>query len=96
MQNVSYLRTLVVAGVLSAIAAGAAFAGNDLQQQRRAMQDTAYWQGRSDMHQPASQRMQGSNSPEAKYQSDVSQYPCHRCVYDHARGGYVFSPSKKN
>jgi hypothetical protein len=96
MHNVSLLRTLAVAGIVAMTIASPALAKGDLQKQRRAAQDQAYWQGKMSDNTAAAQRQsQGGNSPEAKYQGGVSQYPCAHCVYDNARGGYVFSPSRK-
>lgn len=89
----SRLRTLAIIG-LAVVAANPAFAKGDLQKQRRAAEDAAYWQSQS--------RAQGNttriNATESATQarSDVSQYPCHRCIYDSARGGYVRSSSLKN
>jgi hypothetical protein len=92
MQKSSFLRTLALAGVVT-LTASAALAGGDHIQQRRAAEDAAYWQGR-DSAQANTQRSADSAS-QGNARSDVSQYPCHRCVYDHARGGYVQSSSPR-
>jgi hypothetical protein len=93
MQNVSFLRTLAFAGIVTLTAASAALAGGDQIQQRRAMEDAAYWQGRNAAQANTQRGVDSSNHNNAR--SDVSQYPCANCVWDNARGGYVQSSSPR-
>lgn len=92
----SLLRTLAIAGVV-VMAATPAMAKGDLVKQRRAAEDAAYWQSRIN-DSGSVQRINATDSKgqAATARSNVSQYPCARCVYDSAQGGYVLSPSKKN
>lgn len=92
----SLLHTLAIAGVVM-MAASPAMAKGDLLKQRRAAEDAAYWQSRSS-DGGSVQRINAADSKgqTASARSNVSQYPCHRCVYDSAQGGYVPSKSPKN
>ena len=86
MLKSSFLRSLAIAGVVT-LTATAALAGGDHMQQRRSAEDAAYWQGRNQAQNAAPQG--DARNAQREMRSDVSQYPCARCVYDHARGGYV-------
>jgi hypothetical protein len=86
----SRLRTLAIIG-LAVMAATPAMAKNN---QRMAAENAAYWQGQN-RPQGNTTRVNASEST-TQARSDVSQYPCHRCTYDSARGGYVRSSSPKN
>lgn len=98
MKKTSFLRSLALAGMVAVVSVGPAMARGDLEQQRRAASDAAYWQNKmadrsGDTHRvnATDGAMQGGNAA----RSDASPYPCAGCVYDNARGGYVFKPSLK-
>lgn len=59
---------------------------------------TAEVQYRNDIHNYWADQMEkgGVQATAAAASSDVSAYPCTRCVYDHARGGYVPSSAPRH
>jgi hypothetical protein len=93
MKNISRLSMLAVLG-MAVITTNPAFARGDLEQQRRAAADMAYWQGKNRQDDRVT-RINATESA-AQVNANVSQYPCHRCTYDSARGGYVRAASPKN
>ena len=79
------LQILVIAGVIAATTASAAFAGGD--PQLMAQHNWEYWnQQKNSQSAKTSGTQQVSDSTATP---KASQYPCPNCVYDQQAGGYV-------
>lgn len=79
------LQTLVIAGIIAATTATAAFAGGNPQ-----LMAQRNWEYFNQQKNSQSAKTNGTQQASDNVASPkASEYPCANCVYDHQAGGYV-------
>lgn len=86
-------KTLMLSGFVALTVSSAAVAGDYplSQKEKRAVSNMEYW-SKKDSAKPADKNIRLSSSAQA---SNVSEYPCGRCVYSHELNGYVEKTTRK-